>query len=383
MEVYDGSILAATQNVIVASMEYRVESLGFLYLGTPDAPGNQGLYDQLLAIEWIYKNIKNFGGDPHRITLFGESAGAVSIGLHLLSPKSRPYFNNAILESAGPSAKWAALNPQIAKYRSEKFLDTFTKHITQLYHAGPNNNPEYAYIPRECQKRMITTEEKFQCIKHYPILSQNHFRSSWGQESYNGGPVGYTFVPTIDGHFIPYDPEQMLLKGDFKKCPLLLGVNRDEGSYFIIYVPHGNMSINSWPYVDAKTFKIAIKEYFQYIPTYPTERAPMLLESILQTYTKWHDYNNTIQNAVQLSLAVGKTIFERLINEYSLQEIIILHVQRYFSLIPMLKRIFLYIFIILLYVRQQVLGMNGWVSYTVIRFFSLLSSTIIFCFGYD
>ncbi len=305
MAVYDGSILASTQNVIVASMEYRVESLGFLYLGTLDAPGNQGLYDQLLAIEWIYKNIKNFGGDPHRITLFGESAGAVSIGLHLLSPKSRPYFNNAILESAGPSAKWAVISPQIAKYRSEKFLTTFTKHITKLYQSGPTD-PEYAYIPRECQKRMSTIEEKFQCIKKYPILSQNHFRSSWGQESYHSGPVGYIFVPTIDGEFIPYDPEQMLLKGDFKKCPLLLGVNKDEGSYFIIYVPKGNMSFNAWPYVDYKTFKYAIEEYFQYMPTYPTDRASMLLESILQTYTKWHDYNNTIQNAIQLSLAVGK-----------------------------------------------------------------------------
>ncbi|CAF4803673.1 unnamed protein product [Rotaria sp. Silwood1] len=304
LHVYDGSILASTQNVIVASMEYRVESLGFLYLGTSDAPGNQGLYDQLLAIEWIHKNIRNFGGDPHRISLVGESAGAVSVGLHLLSPKSRPFFHNAILESAGPSAKWAVLNPQIAKFRSEKFLTIFTRYITERYNSGPTD-PEYAFIPQECQKDMITIEDKFQCVKNYPILSQNHFRSSWALESYNGGPVGYTFVPTIDADFIPYDPEQMLIKGDFKKCPILLGVNKDEGSYFNVYVPYGNMSIDSLPYVDYKTFKHAIKEYFRYIPTYPTERAPMLLESILQTYTRWHDYNNTVQNAIQLSLAVG------------------------------------------------------------------------------
>lgn len=302
--MYDGSILAATQNVIVASMEYRVESLGFLYLGTADAPGNQGLYDQLLAIEWIHKNIRNFGGDPNRITLFGESAGAVSVGLHLLSPKSRPFFNNAILESAGPSAKWAVLSPQIAKYRSEEFLDAFTSYITDRFESGPTD-AEYAYVPRECQKRMVTIADKFQCVKNYPILSQNHFRSSWALKSYNGGPVGYTFVPTVDADFIPYDPEQMLIKGDFKKCPLLLGVNRDEGSYFIVYVPHGNMNFNSSAHVDYKTFKFAMNGYFEYMPTYPTKRAPMLLESILQTYTKWHDYNNTVQNAAQLNLAVG------------------------------------------------------------------------------
>ena len=308
LQLYDGSILASTQNVIVASMEYRVDSLGFLYLGTNDAPGNQGLHDQFLAIEWIHRNIRNFGGDPQRITLFGESAGAVSVGLHLLSPKSRLLFNNAILESSGASAKWAVLSPQIAKYRSEKFLDVFTRYITERFESGASD-PEYSSIPRECQKRMSSNEEKFQCVKNYPILGQNHFRSSWALESYNGGPVGYTFVPTVDGEFIPYDPEQMLIKGDFKKCPLLLGVNKDEGSYFIIYVPQGNITHDSTPYVDYKTFKQAIKEYFRHLPTYPTERAPMLLESILQTYTLWNDYNNTVQNAVQLNLAVGKLHF--------------------------------------------------------------------------
>lgn len=304
LEIYDGSILAATQNVIVASMEYRMETLGFLYLGTPDAPGNQGLHDQSLAIEWIYKNIKNFGGDPNRISLFGESAGAVSVGLHLLSPRSRPYFNNAILESAGPSAKWAVVSANIAKYRSERFLTEFTRQISKRFETGPED-PEYSYIPRECQKRMITMQEKFLCVKNYPIISQNHFRTSWGIESYKGGPVGYNFVPAVDADFIPYDPEIMLKNGDFKKCPLLLGVNRDEGSYFIVYLAQGNMSIETWPYVDQKTFRHAIEQYFPYIPAYPTERPPMILESILQTYTRWHDHNNTIQNAIQLNLAVG------------------------------------------------------------------------------
>jgi len=289
-------------------MEYRVDSLGFLYLGTPDAPGNQGLYDQQLALEWIHKNIKNFGGDPQRITLFGESSGGVSTGLHLLSPKSRHLFTNAILQSSGPTAKWAVLTPQIAKYRSEKFLNELTRYITGRYELGASD-PEYSHIPKECQKRMITIEEKFLCVKNYPILNQMHFRSSWALESYNGGPIGFTFVATIDGDFIPYDPEEMFLKGDFKKCPILLGVNKDEGSYFNVYVPQGNMSVDSWAYVDYKTFQNAIKEYFRYIPIYPTERAPMVLESILQTYTLWNDYNNTVQNAVQLSFAVGKKFF--------------------------------------------------------------------------
>ena len=302
--------MSSTQNVIVVSIEYRIDSLGFLYLGTPDAPGNQGLYDQQLALEWIYKNIRYFGGNPQRITLFGESAGAVSIGLHLLSPKSRPLFTNAILESSGPTAKWAVLLPQIAKYRSEKFLDTLTRYITKSYRLR-HDNTEYASIPEQCRKPMITVEEKFLCVKTYPIFSQDHFRSSWALESYNGDPIGYTFVPTIDGNFIPYDPEQMLIQGDFKECPILLGVNKDEGSYFNVYVPYGNMSIDSWPYVDYQTFKQALKEYFRHIPTYPTRQAPIIFESILQTYTKSNDFDNTIQNAIQLNLAVGKISFYR------------------------------------------------------------------------
>lgn len=75
LDVYDHRTLAAEENVIIVSMQYRVASLGFLYLGTPDAPGNSGLFDQNLALRWVRDNIHRFGGDPNKICLFGESAG--------------------------------------------------------------------------------------------------------------------------------------------------------------------------------------------------------------------------------------------------------------------------------------------------------------------
>ena len=157
-----------------------------------------------------------------------------------------------------------------------------TKYIQDRWNAGPND-PEYAYIPQQCQKSMNTTEQKFQCVKHYPILSHEQYSVSWILESYNGGPIGYNYVPVIDSDFIPYDPIQMIENGDYKRCPILLGVNRDEGAYFNIYIPHGNMTHNHLAYVDYPTFEKAIQDYFQYIPIYPTKATSMVIESILQT----------------------------------------------------------------------------------------------------
>ena len=73
-------------------MNYRVSVFGFLYLAREEAPGNMGLWDQLMALKWVHANIEVFGGDPDRITLFGESAGAASVSMHMLSQRSGNAF---------------------------------------------------------------------------------------------------------------------------------------------------------------------------------------------------------------------------------------------------------------------------------------------------
>ncbi|XP_075532178.1 acetylcholinesterase-1-like [Dermacentor variabilis] len=97
----DGGNLAALGQVVVVTIAYRLQSYGFLYDGTESAPGNQAFHDQLLALKWIQDNIEVFGGDPHSVTLFGWSAGGISVGFHLLSPGSQNLFRRAIIQSAG------------------------------------------------------------------------------------------------------------------------------------------------------------------------------------------------------------------------------------------------------------------------------------------
>ena len=87
------------QDVILVTMNYRLGIFGFLTLGDEELPGNIGLWDQLGGLKWIEKNIGAFGGNPDKVTIFGQSAGSWSINYQLASHQSKGYFSSAIAQS--------------------------------------------------------------------------------------------------------------------------------------------------------------------------------------------------------------------------------------------------------------------------------------------
>lgn len=104
--LYDGAALAR-RGVVVVTLNYRLGLLGVfahpdLAAEQPDQPrANYAIMDQIAALEWVRDNIAAFGGDPRRVTIFGESAGGVSVLLHMISPRSRQLFSQAIVQSGG------------------------------------------------------------------------------------------------------------------------------------------------------------------------------------------------------------------------------------------------------------------------------------------
>ncbi|CAN7940402.1 unnamed protein product [Ixodes hexagonus] len=102
LPAYDGSNLVATCDVVFVSFNYRLGFFGFLSLGTPELPGNVGLWDQTLALKWVHDNIVYFGGASEDVTLWGHSAGAASAGFHAVSPHSKGLFGKLILQSGTP-----------------------------------------------------------------------------------------------------------------------------------------------------------------------------------------------------------------------------------------------------------------------------------------
>ena len=113
-DIYQGDVLAAEGRVVVVTLNYRLGALGFLSTGDNSSLGNYGLWDQRLALQWVQRHIRHFGGDERRVTLAGVSAGAASASIHSLTPLSRDLFRHVVQVSGSAASPWARVSASAA-----------------------------------------------------------------------------------------------------------------------------------------------------------------------------------------------------------------------------------------------------------------------------
>lgn len=206
---YNGRILSAHGGVVVVTINYRLGALGFLNLnevtkGRIPATGNEGLLDQVFALEWVRDNISRFGGNPDNVTIFGESAGAMSVGMLLAMPKARGLFHRAILQS-GAAHHVASLE------RSEKVADMFL----DVLNTSPN---EIDTLRALTEQQILDAQVEVIARASDPKLPGD----------------GLAFRPVVDGNVIPELPICAIAGGSADNVAVLIGTNLDEWKLFAI-----------------------------------------------------------------------------------------------------------------------------------------------------
>jgi len=203
--IYDGRRFAE-QGVVLVSISYRVGAFGFLAHPELDresgkASGNYGLQDQIAALEWVKSNITQFGGDPSRVTLFGESAGGISVSLLAGAPAARGLFQRAISESGGVfSQPWVSDDPRDhsgpSPLRTQRLAESIG--IEFLRSLGAANLEEARAVP-----------------------AKDVLRASAGAPG---------FWPVLDGDVLPDSNFALYQAKQFNDTPILIGSNSDEGA---------------------------------------------------------------------------------------------------------------------------------------------------------
>ena len=239
---YNGKHLAENHDVIIVTVNYRLGALGFLAhpafaAEDPAYPssGNWGLDDQLAALQWVHRNIAAFGGDPDRVTLFGESAGGFSTCAHYLSPRSAGLFQYAISESGLCSIMF----PEPSKAAAEAAGVTVAEGL---------GCPGTGAAAAACM-RGKTWEALLAATGSPPIAMQPP-----GGPFYISGNVLAT-LPNVDNFVIKKPLREAFAAGGFDPRPVLIGGNQDEGTLF-----HSTIFANEVP--DEAAYRAALARRF-------------------------------------------------------------------------------------------------------------------------
>ncbi|KDR08515.1 Acetylcholinesterase, partial [Zootermopsis nevadensis] len=287
LDVYDADIIAATSDVIVASMQYRVGTFGFLYLApffggdTEEAPGNMGLWDQALAIRWLRDNAAAFGGDPELITLFGESAGGGSVSIHLLSPVTRSLVRRGIMQSGTLNAPWSYMTAEKAADIGRVLVEDVGCNADQLTES-----------PSKVMACLRLVDSK--------TISVQQWNSYWGV-------LGFPSAPTIDGVFLPKHPLDLIRDGDYDDTEILIGSNRDEGEFLhrvFMFIFRLNIKYNV-----EESFVIRQKFILLRVHVDPRNWTGSLTLSLLLQYTDWEHLADGYLNQKIIAEVVGDFFF--------------------------------------------------------------------------
>jgi len=205
---YDGSRFAR-DGIVCVTINYRVGAEGFLYFG--DGIANLGLLDQVAALEWVRENIAAFGGDPGNVTIFGESAGALSVGTLLSMPRAEGLFRRAIAQSgAAHHVSSAASARRVGQHLAEKLGVQATRQAI-------------AAVPLD---RLLAAQAELRAD-----LLAHPDPERWG------GDVVATMLPwqpVVDGDVIPARPIDRIVAGAGAGIDLMVGTNTDEHRVFLV-----------------------------------------------------------------------------------------------------------------------------------------------------
>ncbi|XP_077564905.1 acetylcholinesterase-1-like [Haemaphysalis longicornis] len=204
--IFDAANFVALSDVVYVTFNHRVGILGFFPSPEEGKSGNMGLYDQQSVLRWVRRNIANFGGNPEDVTLVGQSAGAMAVGLHSISPTSRGLFQRAILQSATPISL---------------IFGTGFSGSAQFHETASKLN---CYEPKAEVRK--TVSETLECLRRldartiYQVLSASSLQQQFGSPHF-----GDEFIPT-----------NLLSAKNWKKIhvkEILLGTTLEEGAFFI------------------------------------------------------------------------------------------------------------------------------------------------------
>jgi len=209
-EMYNGGRLAGERNMVIVTLNYRIGFLGFLALPELAAEdphgstGNYGILDQIRALQWVHDNIAGFQGDPGKVTIFGQSAGGMSVCTLLASPLAAGLFHQAIPMSGGCDTSVTL----------EKGFKQGEKFAADLQCPG---------------------EDRLDCLRQKPADALVPKGGNLVLQGISGGGISHS--PAIDGYMLLDNPINSLRAGKYNRVPVMLGHTRDEIRLYTLIIP--------------------------------------------------------------------------------------------------------------------------------------------------